>query len=62
MPDVQLEADRGTELDLDADQVGYIVHEGGKVQALEIQREFAHLKLREVLKMRYGKLDILGCH
>jgi len=26
MPDVQLEADRGTELDLDADQVGYIVH------------------------------------
>ena len=59
---MQLEADRGTELDLDADQVGYIVHEGGKVQGLKIQREFSHLKLREVLKMRYGKIDIPGCH
>jgi hypothetical protein len=37
MLDVQLEADRGTELDLDADQVRYIVHKGGKVQGLEIQ-------------------------
>lgn len=54
MPDVQLEADQGTELDLDADQIGYIVHQGGKVQGLEIQREFPHLKLREVLKSVSG--------